>query len=103
MALKDRLANLFREVTGTSPELPFPAVLLCRSLLSSLNEEKAWELSEGILKFAERIYQEMEAERREQIPLDVVDLEKPCTLEISASVRSEAVAASINDAIARAK
>lgn len=44
--------------------------MICRSLLSSLNEEKAWELSEGILKFAERIYLEMEKERALQIPHD---------------------------------
>lgn len=68
--MKERLRRILSEMLASNPALPFLAGNLFRSLFDSLSEEQAWRFAEGFLQTAERIYLEMQEEKRTLIIIE---------------------------------
>jgi hypothetical protein len=61
--LKDKLQILGRKMLDSNQGIPTPAVVIFRSILSSLTEPQAWAIAEGFQKLAARIRRDMDEER----------------------------------------
>jgi hypothetical protein len=75
MALKERLTRVLKETTREAPPAIGPAVKICLLTFQSLDDARVWSIAEAFLALADRVYQEMEAERQSKAlpPAPVVD------------------------------